>query len=85
MARITHFEQLETIHGSRRHTDVDCGHRVVDLPGGRLLQLDTYGSNERQMPGKTSQSIQLDEAAARDLVRVLLKAFPQLRRELGSA
>jgi len=83
MARITHFEALETLSGTRRHSDVECGYRLVDTPGGVVLQLDTYGSSERQITGKTSQSIQLDKAAAGDFIRIVLKAFPDLRREAG--
>jgi hypothetical protein len=42
------------------------------------LQLDTYGSEEREFPDKISQSIQLDENSARQLKAFIEKAFPSL-------
>jgi hypothetical protein len=47
--------------------------------GGCLLQLDTYGSDERQIPGKVSQSLQFDEHAAQELFSILRRAFPGLK------
>jgi hypothetical protein len=43
------------------------------------LQLDTYGSPERQIPGKTSQSIQLNAESAAELKRLIEKVFPETR------
>ncbi len=40
------------------------------------LQLDTYGSSERRIPGKTSQSLQLDRRSAKKLKRLLEQTFP---------
>ncbi len=85
MARITQFEKLETMTSNRPHTKVECGYRVVNTSRDEvLLQLDTYGSDGRQIPGKTSQSVQLDEAAALDLVQIILKTYPQITRTLSS-
>jgi hypothetical protein len=44
--------------------------------GDRYLQLDTFGSTERQIPGKTSQSIQLNERSAAQLKILIERAFP---------
>jgi hypothetical protein len=82
VAHITHFEELPATASGRVHTDVECGYRIVNSGGQVLLQLDTYGSDQRQIPGKISQSLQLDADAARTLVRIALKAFPGLRNEL---
>ena len=41
-----------------------------------MLQLETYGSDDRAIPGKVSQVIQLDEAGARELKRIIERAFP---------
>ncbi|HUP65814.1 MAG TPA: hypothetical protein VM557_11100 [Thermoanaerobaculia bacterium] len=38
-----------------------------------------YGSAERKVKGVTSQTIQLDEAGAGELVMLLLETFPRLR------
>jgi hypothetical protein len=40
------------------------------------LQLDTYGSQQRVIPGKVSQTIQLDVQSARELKRLLERTFP---------
>jgi hypothetical protein len=43
--------------------------------------LETYGSNSRAIPGKVSQSIELDEAGAAELMSIIGQAFPGLNRE----
>lgn len=43
-----------------------------------IVQLDTYGSPEREIPNKISQSIQLDVKGARELIGILLETFPEL-------
>lgn len=75
MARIYEFEE-RPIGGTRIHDPVVCGYRWFDVDGQRILQLETYGSDDRKMPGKVSQSLQLDEGAARELKRLIERAFP---------
>ena len=77
MALINRFNQL---HKDRNqvHGTVECGYMVFEKDGQRYLQLDTYGSFERQIPGKTSQSIQLNAESARELKALIQKAFPEL-------
>lgn len=41
--------------------------------GRKILQIDTHGSDEREIPDKVSQTIQLDENAASDLFRIMKK------------
>lgn len=53
-----------------------CGYNAVDVQGARVLQLETYGSMDREIPGKVSQVIQLDEAGARKLKAIIESAFP---------
>lgn len=77
MALIARFEQ-RPLQPTRRHGEVVCGYAVADLPGGRVLQLETYGSHDRQMPEKVSQSIQIDEQRAGILLAILKAAFPDL-------
>ena len=62
------------------HEPVECGYRMFSVRGDRYLQLDTYGTDHRAQPGKVSQSIQLDEGAAEELLRLLLLTFPGLSR-----
>jgi hypothetical protein len=69
MARIARFTQLAKDRVGR-HTDVECGWAFVEVDGGRAVLLETYGSDERAVPGKTSQSILLDEEAATQLLKL---------------
>jgi hypothetical protein len=62
----------------RVHGGVECGYAIFDADGERYLQLDTYGSAAREIPGKTSQSIQLDSDSAAELKRLIARAFPDL-------
>ena len=51
---------------------------VFEEEGSRYLQLDTYGSQERKILGKTSQSIQLDAKAAAALKSLIERVFPEI-------
>jgi len=59
-------------------TEVECGYQVVHSAEGRLLQLSTYGSNDRQSPKKVSQTLQFDQAGAAMLLSIIRDAFPDL-------
>ena len=56
-------------------SEVDCGYSVGEVAGRRILHLETYGSSERAIPGKVSQSIELDHAAAEELVAIIKQTF----------
>jgi hypothetical protein len=45
------------------HQSVDCTYDIVMEDGRKYLQLDTYGSSNRKMKGKKSQSIRLSPEA----------------------
>jgi len=60
-------------------TEVECGWNAADVGGRKLLRLETYGSADRELPGKRSQSLELDEAGARELLDILRRTFPGLR------
>jgi hypothetical protein len=40
-----------------------------------VLQIDTRGSEERENPGKQSQTLQLGEEAARQLFNILKRTY----------
>lgn len=74
--------QLTEITKARQavHKPVECGYSVFIGPDGqRYLQLETFGSSERKVPGVTSQSIQLNETSAAGLKRLIEQTFPSLR------
>jgi hypothetical protein len=58
------------------HRDVDCTYSVVhDDDGRKYLQLDTYGSTERKMPNKKSQSLRFSPEAIVELKALLRDRF----------
>ncbi len=77
MALIERFEERPLVPKSV-HGGVLCGYRATNVGATRILQLETYGSSARRMPGKVSQTLQLDEAAARELKRIIERSFPNL-------
>ena len=82
MARIVSFEEDEGRHSRMHPTTVVCRYRRVHTEDGTLLQLDTSGSEVRQIPGKVSQSLQLDEEHAKQLISIVAKVFPSARTRL---
>lgn len=80
MARVSSFYEIGGRDGKPHLTTVECGYLVFnDRQHGRLVQLDTGGSQSREFPGKTSQTLQFNEVAAKDLMTILSRAFPNLR------
>jgi hypothetical protein len=57
------------------HEEIDATYTIFERDGRILLQIDSYGRNDRQIPGKKSQSIQLDEVGASALYSILKREF----------
>src|SRR5690554_4496755 len=74
MARIERFS-LGRRDRPTLHDPIEATMYLFELDGRRLMQIDTSGRNTRELPGKTSQSIQLDEQAARELYDSLARHF----------
>ena len=74
MAVVRKLEQLTLENGSP-HTEVECTYSIVDDEKGKYLQIDTYGSNTRKIPGKKSQSIRFAPEAIAQLKILLEKHF----------
>ena len=66
MALVTELRHL-ALQSRAQHQRVDCTFDVVVDDGKKFLQLDTYGSVQRQIPGKKSQSLRLSPAAIQQL------------------
>ncbi len=79
MARVRSLSQ--GTQAIRPHeSEVDCFYNVVrGTDGTPLLHLSTFGSDLRQSKPKSSQSIQIDEAIARELITLLEATFPGAR------
>jgi hypothetical protein len=73
-ALISKFQQVDSDRNGV-HKPVLCGWRRFNADGQIFLQFDTYGSDERQIPNKVSQSIQLDREAAASLLKLIRDTF----------
>lgn len=78
MARIREMRPIQKDRNSV-HAPVECSYSIFRSGGQTYLQLDTYGSADRLLHGKVSQSIPFDEASARQLKQLIEEAFPALR------
>ncbi|WP_052951851.1 hypothetical protein [Devosia soli] len=74
MALVREFKKLD---GERYqlHEEVEARYATFDRDGKGFVQINTYGRADRELPGKLSQSIQLDRQGAEALVAILRKAF----------
>jgi hypothetical protein len=77
MALVSGFRHQSTIN-PRWRSETECGYSIANVDGQRVLALVTFGSKDRQLLGKGSQFLQLDESAARELVGIIREAFPSL-------
>ena len=57
------------------HDEIEATFTTFERDGRVLLQIDTYGRKSRQVPGKQSQTIQLDKQGAKALVSILQREF----------
>lgn len=57
------------------HAEIGATYSPFEHEGRFLLQIDTYGRNTRQKPGKQSQTIQLDQKGAKALYVILKRSF----------
>jgi hypothetical protein len=57
------------------HKKTECNYFIVYDNDEKYLQLDTYGSEDRQMQGKMSQSIRFSPEALKQLKELLSKEF----------
>lgn len=74
MALVRRFEQTFMERNSI-HEEIRATYTVFEHEGRAFIQIDTYGRPDREMPGKKSQSIQLDRAGAEQLFGILKQTF----------
>lgn len=76
MALITDkkFARIEKNRNSI-HKPTSATYAIFEESGERYFQIDTYGSDERIMKEKISQSVQLDKKMAVKLIDVLRNEF----------
>ena len=69
MATIRNLE-LKVPERSLKQGEVKCSIILSDVDGEKFVQLDSYGSSDRQFVGKRSQSMRLTKSAFDQLVRL---------------
>ena len=75
MALITKFNRKPERERMSTHQGIEADYICIKRPDRVLLQIDTYGRNTRQNPGKQSQTIQLDRNSAAQLFAILKQEF----------
>lgn len=74
MAKIRSFK-FRPAAAQAHPTEVDATWAVVGTASDALVQISTYGSDSRQSHPKVSQTMQIDEATAAQLIDVLVNTF----------
>jgi hypothetical protein len=78
MAVVRGFDK-QNIHSGKRHpTETECDYAIFEDDGRKYLQISSSGSKERKTGGGVTQTYQFDAEAARELMRIIRLAFPQL-------
>lgn len=70
MAIVRKMESIQLERDSK-HSEVKSTYTIVTNDDGKFLQIDTYGSAERQESGKKSQSIRFSPEAIAQLKSIL--------------
>ena len=55
--------------------DRNCVHTTFTSGGKTYFQIDTYGSPNRELKDKISQSIQVDKETAKELIKIMMDTF----------
>lgn len=74
MALIRTFKEKHMERNSL-HDEIEATYTIFERDGRVLVQIDSYGRDSRDIPGKKSQSIQLDAEGGAALYDILRKAF----------
>ena len=76
MAIVRHLEE-QPLQIEASHSETQCTYSLVkDKDGTKYLQIDTYGSSERKIEGKKSQSIRFAPQAVAELRSIINRHFP---------
>jgi hypothetical protein len=75
MAIVRHLEE-HPLQVEASHSETDCTYTLVkDREGKKYLQIDTYGSPDRKLEGKKSQSIRFAPEAVAELREIIARHF----------
>ncbi len=74
MAVVREFK-IKELDRSSAHSEVDATISLIEMDGEKFVQIDTYGSKNRAIPGKVSQSLRLSKSAYEQLQKLAEKHF----------
>jgi hypothetical protein len=74
MALIRTFEE-KVMDRNSIHDEISASYTVFERDDRKFIQIDSYGRDEREIPGKKSQTIQLDREGAAALFQILKREF----------
>ncbi len=60
-----------TLNRNSLHEEVDASYSIFEHDGRYILQIDSFGTRHRQIPGKKSQTFQFGPDGISELRRVL--------------
>ena len=63
--------KAQPLQSVAKHSAVECTYTVVIADDRKCLQLDTYGSAGRAIPGKKSQSLRFSPEALQQLKHII--------------
>ena len=69
MAVVKSFS-VESQNSRIGHSECPGVIRAIEVDGEKFIQIDTYGSKNREIPDKLSQSLRLTEAAFNQLKKL---------------
>lgn len=71
MAIVRHLAE-QTLERDSQHTETECTYSIVRNDSAEVfLQVDTYGSAQRRVAGKKSQSIRFSREALVELEQII--------------
>lgn len=70
MAIVNRLEKIN-LEKDSKHSEVNCTYSIIEVDGNKFLQVDTYGSASRKMPGKKSQSLRFSPEAIQQLKSII--------------
>lgn len=75
MAIIRKLEKID-FNVPGKHSEVAATYAIIeDSDGDKYLQIDTYGSETRQIQGKKSQSMRLSKESIAQLLQIIKNNF----------
>lgn len=74
MALIKTFERKD-LERNKVHDPISASFTSFSDGDRKFVQIDTHGRETREIPGKKSQTIQLDADGARALIAILNREF----------